>query len=59
MKRVEALVVPIESADFDIYSRGYAENWDALMGSFNQHVKRLEEEAKFFIDESFKALRYV
>lgn len=52
-------MVPIESADFDIYSRGYAENWDALMGSFYQHVKRLEEEAKFFIDESFKALRFV
>ncbi|KAK3924935.1 Dynein heavy chain 10, axonemal [Frankliniella fusca] len=57
VKRVEALVLPIESADFDIYSRGYAENWDALMNSFSQHVKRLEEEAKFFIDESFKALR--
>lgn len=49
--------MPIESADFDIFSRGYAENWDALMGSFHQHVQRLEEEAKFFIDESFKALR--
>lgn len=59
VKRVEALTQPIEEADFDIFSPEFAEHWDAIMAGFNQEVILLENEAKYFINDSFTLLRLV
>lgn len=59
VKRVEALTQPIEEADFDIFSPEFAEHWDAIMAGFNQEVVLLENEAKYFINDSFTLLRLV
>ncbi|XP_049762425.1 dynein axonemal heavy chain 10-like [Schistocerca cancellata] len=57
VKRVEALVVPIEEVDFDIFSDKNEVNWQDIMTSFYKEVELLENEAKYFIDECFKILR--
>lgn len=57
VKRVEALTIPIQEADFDIFSREFKEHWDAIMASFDQEVIALENEAKYFINDSFTLLR--
>ena len=58
VKRVEALTLPIEEADFDVFSQDFAEHWDAIIADFQDQVVLLENEAKYFIDESFTLLRY-
>ncbi|KAK6624941.1 hypothetical protein RUM44_011805 [Polyplax serrata] len=57
IKRVENLLLSIETTDFDIYKPACKDNWDAIVESFYKEVKQLEKEAKIFIDESFKILR--
>lgn len=57
IKRVENLLLSIETTDFDIYKPACKENWEAIVESFYTEVKQLEKEAKIFIDESFKILR--
>ncbi|XP_049816413.1 dynein axonemal heavy chain 10 [Schistocerca nitens] len=57
VKRVEALVVPVEEVDFDIFSDKNEVNWQDIMTSFYKEVELLENEAKYFIDECFKILR--
>lgn len=57
VKKVENLLSPIETADFDIYKPICRDNWEAIVQSFYKEVKSLEKEAKTFIDESFKILR--
>lgn len=59
VKRVETLTQPIEEADFDIFSHEFKEHWDAIMAGFNQEVVSLENEAKYFINDSFTLLRLV
>jgi dynein heavy chain len=56
-KRVERLVIQIESADFDIFSENHKENWEAIMAFFYKEVRKLEQEGVRFIDQSFKTLR--
>ncbi|XP_011694340.1 PREDICTED: dynein heavy chain 10, axonemal [Wasmannia auropunctata] len=56
VKRVDALVVPIEEADFDIFNVFNRENWEALTAWFYEQVTFLEDQAKFYIDECFMVL---
>lgn len=56
IKRVDALVVPIEEADFDIFNVFNKENWEALTAWFYEQVTFLEDQAKFYIDECFMVL---
>ncbi|KAG5320172.1 DYH10 protein, partial [Pseudoatta argentina] len=56
VKRVDALIVPIEEADFDIFNVFNKENWEALTAWFYEQVTFLEDQAKFYIDECFLVL---
>ncbi|XP_070520949.1 dynein axonemal heavy chain 10 [Cardiocondyla obscurior] len=56
IKRVDALIVPIEGADFDIFNTFNRENWEALTVWFYEQVTFLEDQAKFYIDECFTVL---
>lgn len=56
VKRVDALIVPIEEADFDIFDVFNKENWEALTAWFYEQVTFLEDQAKFYIDECFMVL---
>lgn len=56
VKRVDALVVPIEEADFDIFNVFNKENWEAMIAWFYEQVTYLEDQAKFYIDECFTVL---
>lgn len=56
VKRVDALVVPIEQADFDIFNVYNKENWEAMTAWFYEEVSFLEDQAKFYIDECFTVL---
>ena len=57
LKRVDALVLLIERVTFDPFIGHKSLAWRAQMDSFNREVQRIENEAKNFIDESFKKLR--
>lgn len=57
LKRVENLVIPIEEVEFNIFCEKYEVNWQDIMSSFYKEVEKLENEAKFFINECFKILR--
>lgn len=56
VKRVGALIVPIEEADFDIFNVFNKENWEALTAWFYEQVMFLEDQAKFYINECFTVL---
>lgn len=56
IKRVGKLTLPIQEADFNIFSEFNRENWDATMNWFNTQVLNLENDAKIFIDECFMVL---
>ncbi|EZA57210.1 Dynein heavy chain 10, axonemal [Ooceraea biroi] len=56
IKRVDALVVPIQEADFDVFHVFNKENWEALIAWFYEEVTYLEDQAKFYIDECFTVL---
>lgn len=56
VKRVDELIIPIQNADFNIFTELNKENWDAMMEWFYLEVSYLENEAKFFIDECFVEL---
>lgn len=56
VKRVDALVVPIQEADFDIFHVFNKENWEAMTAWFYEEVTFLEDQAKFYIDECFTVL---
>ncbi|XP_014674920.1 PREDICTED: dynein heavy chain 10, axonemal-like [Priapulus caudatus] len=57
LKRVDALVRPIEEVGFDPFQHANEYKWRAIMDWFKREVVSIEEEAKHFIDESFKTLR--
>lgn len=56
IKRVDRLITPIQEADFNIFDEFNKENWEATMTWFNEEVRFLENEARFFIDECFMVL---
>jgi len=57
LRRVDALVVPLEQVPFDIFDRRFQASWEAVMHRFNEEVGQIEEATKTFINESFKKLR--
>ncbi|ELU10552.1 hypothetical protein CAPTEDRAFT_221643 [Capitella teleta] len=57
LKRVDALVQPIEEVSFDPFSIKHKSGWSSVMEWFSREVASIEGEAKHFIDESFKSLR--
>merc|ERR1719440_49610 len=57
MSHVEALVVPLEMAPFDLFDRRYQTSWEAAMGKFRENVAAIEEMLKKFMDDSFTKLR--
>ncbi|KAL3928386.1 MAG: hypothetical protein SGPRY_002407, partial [Prymnesium sp.] len=57
MSRVEALVVPLETAPFDLFDRRYQTSWEAAMAKFRENVAAIEEMLKKFMDDSFTKLR--
>ena len=57
VKRVDQLVKPIEEISFDAFSIKHMASWNNLMERFRREVVSIENEAKHFIDESFKNLR--
>ena len=57
MARVEALVVPLETAPFDLFDRRYQTSWEAAMGKFRENVAAINETLQKFMDDSFHKLR--
>ena len=57
MARVEALVVPLETAPFDFFDRRYQTSWEAAMGKLRENVTAIEDMLKKFMDDSFTKLR--
>lgn len=57
MSRVEALVVPLETAPFDLFDWRYKTSWEAAMSKFRENVAAIEEMLKKFMDDSFTKLR--
>ena len=55
--RVNGLIDPIETVDFDPFDHKLGAKWKAITTKFFEQVSRYEGEAKFFIDEAFKSLR--
>ncbi|XP_027269695.1 dynein heavy chain 10, axonemal isoform X2 [Cricetulus griseus] len=55
--RVDSLVAPMESLNFDPFSIKSSPYWKYVMDDFKIEVLVIEKEAKNFIDESFKTLR--
>lgn len=57
IKRVEALVVPLENIPFDLFNKRYQTQWETVIGRFREQIVQIEDMAKQFIDASFKKLR--
>ncbi|XP_033627732.1 dynein heavy chain 10, axonemal-like [Asterias rubens] len=57
LKRVDGLVEPIQDVSFDPFGLKHQLQWRKVMEWFNKEVAAIEEEAKHFINESFKTLR--
>ncbi|XP_074640231.1 dynein axonemal heavy chain 10-like [Tubulanus polymorphus] len=57
LKRVDALVRPLEEVSFDPFNIRHQASWKSVMDWFYREVESIENEAKMFIDESFKSLR--
>ncbi|XP_041455872.1 dynein heavy chain 10, axonemal-like [Lytechinus variegatus] len=57
LKRVDGLVEPIQDVNFEPFSLKHQLQWRKVMEWFNKEVAAIEDEAKHFIDESFKTLR--
>ncbi|PIK48528.1 putative dynein heavy chain 10, axonemal isoform X3 [Apostichopus japonicus] len=57
LKRVDGLVDPIQKVDFEPFSLKHQLQWKKHMDWFNKEVSAIEDEAKHFINESFKTLR--
>eukprot|EP01135_Chromosphaera_perkinsii_P002697 Nk52_evm65s226 gene=Nk52_evmTU65s226 len=57
LHRVEGLLVPFETATFNIYDKSLSSTWESAMNKFRDQVVQIENMAKQFIDASFKKLR--
>eukprot|EP00048_Salpingoeca_helianthica_P012901 m.192885 g.192885 ORF g.192885 m.192885 type:complete len:4604 (+) comp15437_c5_seq116:137-13948(+) len=55
--RVRGLLDPLEHVDFDPTERRNSASWTKVMAGFREQVGRIEGEARFFIDASFRSLR--
>ena len=55
--RVRGLLDPLERVEFDPTERRNAAQWAKVMASFREQVTRIEGEARYFIDASFRSLR--
>nr|CAD7411754.1 unnamed protein product [Timema poppensis] len=55
-QKVKDLMSPIIHAEFNLFSEKNEENWQALITNFYKQVELLENDAKYFIDDSFKVL---
>nr|CAD7578985.1 unnamed protein product [Timema californicum] len=56
-QKVKDLMSPIIHVEFNLFSEKNEENWQALITNFYKQVELLENDAKYFIDDSFKVLR--
>ncbi|XP_031448519.1 dynein heavy chain 10, axonemal isoform X3 [Phasianus colchicus] len=57
LRRVGELTRPMEELAFDPFSLESAPDWKLIMEEFKAEVSIIEEDAKNFIDKSFKTLR--
>ena len=57
IKRVEALIWPIEKVPYDPFDKKFQVSWQAVMTKFREQIIQIEDMAKQFIDASFKKLR--
>ncbi|RKP21444.1 hypothetical protein ROZALSC1DRAFT_11414, partial [Rozella allomycis CSF55] len=57
IKRIEGLIIPIESITFDLFNKKHQPQWDIVMTKFREQILQIEDMAKQFIDASFKKLR--
>jgi dynein heavy chain len=57
IKRVEALITPLENIPFDLFKKSYQNQWEGVMSRFREQIIQIEDMAKQFIDASFKKLR--
>ncbi|XP_078713472.1 dynein axonemal heavy chain 10 [Lampetra fluviatilis] len=57
VQRVDALAVPFRDLPFDPFDLRHTHSWRLVMEAFRSQVRAIEEEAKSFIDESFRSLR--
>ncbi|XP_047141246.1 dynein axonemal heavy chain 10 isoform X1 [Hydra vulgaris] len=57
LTRVDSLIVPFENIVYDPFDIQSAEQWILLMERFHKQVVSIDNEAKHFIDDSFKTLR--
>ncbi|XP_071945421.1 dynein axonemal heavy chain 10-like [Antedon mediterranea] len=57
LKRVDGLVEPLEEVSFNPFSLDEPGKWRKVMDWFDKEVGAIEDEAKHFINESFKTLR--
>jgi len=55
--RVRGLLAPLEQVDFDPADRRHSAAWGRTVAHFREQVTRIEGEARFFIDASFRSLR--
>lgn len=57
IQRVDQLVAPMSQLPFDAFDRREKDQWAKVIQEFDEAVVRIEKEAVFFVDESFKTLR--
>ncbi|XP_065594770.1 dynein axonemal heavy chain 10 [Cyrtonyx montezumae] len=57
LRRVDQLTRPMEKMTFDPFSLESAHDWKLIMQEFKVEVSIIEEDAKNFMDKSFKTLR--
>ena len=56
LTKFPSLIIFFQAA-FDPFNIRYANNWNAVMDWFRKQVVNIDNEAKHFIDDSFKTLR--
>ncbi|XP_021268215.1 dynein heavy chain 10, axonemal isoform X2 [Numida meleagris] len=57
LRRVNELTIPVEELTFDPFGLENAHDWKLIVKEFKAKVSTIEEDAKNFIDKSFKSLR--
>ena len=57
IERVNSLLTPFEELDYSPFDRTHADDWEQVKAHFRVNVVTIEDEAKYFIDASFKMLR--
>eukprot|EP00898_Chlorokybus_atmophyticus_P006649 jgi/Chlat1/6986/Chrsp56S00523 len=57
IKKVAAMVEPIEQLHFDAFDKRFGAQWAAVTAKFNADKEQIERATRAFIDTSFKKLR--